>query len=60
MIKEDTPVTKSQILIFIILLVVIGCSNENAPTAKEKPSNEHIFKNQVQAIEKAKKVEIML
>jgi len=51
---------KQQILIFMSLFIVIGCSSEDSSPTKSKPSNEHIFKNQVQAIEKAKEVEVLL
>ena len=42
------------------LLIVIGCSREDAPATKDKSSKEHIFKDQEQAIEKAKGVELLL
>jgi len=51
---------KLQILIFVSLFVVIGCSSEDESATKNKSSNKHIFKDHVQAIEKAKEVEILL
>jgi len=51
---------RQQILIFMSLFIVIGCSSEDNSATKSKSSDEHIFKNQVQAIEKAKEVEVLL
>lgn len=53
-------IKKHQILIFISSLIVIGCSGEDSSTPKGKSGNELIFKQQVQAIGKAKGVEALL
>ncbi|MES9857658.1 MAG: hypothetical protein ABW166_13800 [Sedimenticola sp.] len=53
-------IKKYQIIILVSLLAVIGCSSEEGSATKSKSTNEHIFKDQVQAIEKAKEVELLL
>ena len=52
---------RSFLTISLISCFLIGaCSNEEDKTASEKSNKEHILKDQVRALEKAKGVEQML
>jgi uncharacterized protein YcfL len=47
-------------ILFISFLLIGGCSDEEDKTIPMQSSNELIFKDQIQALEKAKEVEKML
>jgi len=51
---------KHQIVIFMSLLIVTGCSSEDSSSTKSNPGDESILKKQMQAIEKANEVESLL
>lgn len=54
-------VVRKYLSILSLLFFMIGaCSNEEDKTASEQSNKEHILKDQVRALEKAKGVEQML
>ncbi|MES9900188.1 MAG: hypothetical protein ABW148_14370 [Sedimenticola sp.] len=48
---------KHQVLLFVPFFIIFGCSSEDGNTTSEQSSEEHVFKDQVQALNKAKDVE---
>lgn len=51
---------KLQFLIYIPLLLMVACSNEEGENLQGSNKQSHILKTQVQALKKAKGVEQML
>jgi hypothetical protein len=46
--------TKTVLIIGITLLLVCACSDDGKDTTKEKLTGDHVWKEQTQAIDKAK------
>jgi hypothetical protein len=49
-----------KILLIMIFLITSGCSGNEDKTAKEQPKNDHVWKTQTDALEKAKKTEQLI
>jgi len=50
----------SRILLVVALLLISACSGGEDKTAKEKPADDHVWKAQTDALEKAKQTEQMI
>ncbi|MEJ1297985.1 MAG: hypothetical protein RPU64_07455 [Candidatus Sedimenticola sp. (ex Thyasira tokunagai)] len=48
---------KYQVLVFVPFFMILGCSSEDGNTTSEQSNEEHVFKDQIQALNKAKDVE---
>ena len=53
-------IKKHRLVLFVPFLLAGGCSGEEAGTNPDASSKDHVFKDQVRAIDKAKKVEQVL
>ena len=51
---------KNRLILFVLFILVAGCSSESDKAVPEQPSKTPLFNEQVQALEKAKGVEQML
>jgi hypothetical protein len=51
---------KKFILLGSVLFFTSACSDDDNPTTEKKPGGDHVWKEQTQAIDKAKEVEGML
>ncbi|MEE9339150.1 MAG: hypothetical protein V3U87_13810 [Methylococcaceae bacterium] len=51
---------KYYLLLLVPLLLIVGCSSEQDKTTEEQPKKVQIFKEQTEALKKAKNVENIL
>jgi len=58
--EEKAEMKKNQFLIFISMILIISCSNEEGEKSQVQNSQSHVLETQIQALEKAKTVEQML
>ena len=50
----------SLLLLLLTFLLITGCSKEDKKTVSKQTTQDHVWKSQVQALEKAKDVEQVL
>ena len=53
-------VKKSRFILFIAFFLIGGCSNDEEQSIQSQSNQEHVFKEQKRALDKAKGVELML
>ncbi len=53
-------IIKNRLILFVLFMLILGCSSESDKAASEQSSKTPIFNEQITALEKAKGVEKML
>ncbi len=53
-------VKKLQFILFIAFFLIAGCSNDEEQNVQSQSNQDHVFKEQKRALDKAKGVELML